>query len=164
MKKNKENFSSEMEMGNLVKIILIILAVFGIFYVFTYYLQTYKKVETNNSGINTITTIQYDEILMGDLLNQSETEYYVLLVKKTDYDDRYKEYLTKYSNNNKFYYSLIDNGLNSSYVSDVSNLNVNSIQDLKVSDTSLLKINSGKIILSYDGNASVMQAIIDINK
>ena len=76
----KKNYNSEIEIGNLFKIILIILVVFGIFYIFTYYLQKNRKSEMLKNNItNKITTIQYDEILLGDLLNQNDTEYYVLI-------------------------------------------------------------------------------------
>ena len=164
MKKNNKSYNQNFEVGNLVKIILVILVVFGLFYVLTYYIQKNKKTESNNNDTkNTITTIQYDEILMGEILNQSENEYYVLLVKNGDYIKTYKEYISKYSNGNKFYYSLIDNGMNSRYLSDTSNLNVENIDELKVVGTSLVKVNSGKIIESYDGNSSVMQAFIKIN-
>lgn len=164
MKKNNKSYNQNFEVGNLVKIILVILVVFGLFYVLTYYIQKNKKTESNNNDTkNTITTIQYDEILMGEILNQSENEYYVLLVKNEDYTKTYKEYISKYSNGNKFYYSLIDNGMNSRYLSDTSNLNVENIDELKVVGTSLVKVNSGKIIESYDGNSSVMQAFIKIN-
>ncbi len=161
--KNSKNNASEMEMGNLFKIILVILVVFGVFYIFTYYLQKDKKT-TNVEKPNTITTIQYDEILIGNILNQSESDYYVLIVNKSDYDSRYKNYLSKSSAKSKFYYSLIDNGLNRSYITDNSNLMVENIQDLKVSTTSLLKISNGKIVETYDGNSAVMEAIININK
>lgn len=166
MKNNKNNkaVSSELEIGNLFKIILIILIVFGIFYVLTYYMQKNKKTLTTPNSDNSVAIIQYDEILIGNILNQSETDYYVLILKKEDYDKRYKDYLNNYTNNNKFYYSFIDNGLNRNYVSENSNLNVESINDLKVSGTTLLKISSGKIVESYDGNDSVMQKFIDINK
>lgn len=164
MKKNSKSYNSDFEMGNLFKIILTILVVFGLFYVLTYYIQKNKKTESNsNDAKNTITTIQYDEILMGEILNQSENEYYVLIVKNDDYTKTYKEYINKYSNGNKFYYSLIDNGMNNRYLSDTSNLNVENIDELKVVGTSLVKIKSGKIIESYDGNSSVMQAFIKIN-
>lgn len=164
MKKNNKSYNQDFEVGNLVKIILVILVVFGLFYVLTYYIQKNKKTESNNNDTkNTITTIQYDEILMGEILNQSENEYYVLLVKNEDYTKTYKEYISKYSNGNKFYYSLIDNGMNSRYLSDTSNLNVENIDELKVVGTSLVKVNSGKIIESYDGNSSVMQAFIKMS-
>ena len=153
-----------MEMGNLFKIVLVILIVFGAFYIFTYYLQKNKQMTSTENKPNTITTIQYDEILIGNLLNQKEGDYYVLIVNKSDYSARYKNYLTKFSGKNKFYYSLIDNGLNKKYITDSSNLKVDNIEDLKISQTSLLKINNGKIVETYDGNASVMEALINIAK
>lgn len=163
-KKNNKNYNQEIEMGNLFKIILVILIVFGAFYIFTYYIQKNKKTTPQNNDTNYITTIQYDEILIGDSLNQSENEYYVLFVKKSDYTTRYKEYLSRYNKNHKFYYSLIDNGLNSGFIAETSMLNADNIQDLRISNTSLIKISAGKIVESYDGNANVMQALININK
>lgn len=164
MKKNNKNNNSGIEMGNLFKIVLVILIVFGAFYIFTYYLQKNKQMTNIENKPNTITTIQYDEILIGNLLNQKEDDYYVLIVNESDYNARYKEYLSRFSNKGKFYYSLIDNGLNKKYIVDSSNLKVDNIQDLKVSQTSLLKINNGKIVEAYDGNSSVMEALINIGK
>lgn len=163
-KRNNKNYSQEMEMGNLFKIILVILVVFGAFYILTYYMQKNKTTTTNDNNTNHFTTIQYDEILIGDSLNQSEDEYYVLFVNQSDYNSRYKEYISRYNNQQKFYYSLIDNGLNRKFISDESNLNVENISDLRINDTSLIKIKNGRIIETYDGNANVMQALIDINK
>ena len=158
---NKENF----EIGNMVKIVLIIVMVFGAFYILTYYIQQNKtKNDLYDNSNDSVTIIQYDEILVGSILNQTEENYYVLITNQKDYENRYNEYISKYNNNNKFYYSIIDNGLNSKYKSETSNLNVENIEDLKISSTTLLKINDGKIIDYYDGDSEVMQAIIKINE
>ena len=53
--------------------------------------------------------------------------------------------------------------MNSRYLSESSNLNVENIDELKVVGTSMVKVNSGKIIESYDGSSSVMQAFIKMN-
>lgn len=166
-KKNDINNKVELEIGNMVKIILIIVMVFGMFYILTYYIQ--QKQNNNNSNYNSndddlVTIIQYDEILIGSILAQSEDSYYVLITNQKDYENRYNEYISRYNNNNKFYYSIIDNGLNGKYKSETSNLNIENIQDLKISSTTLLKIIDGKIVEYYDGDSEVMQAIIKINK
>lgn len=164
MQKNNKNYNQEIEMGNLFKIILVILVVFGFFYILTYYMQKNKKTTMIDDESNKFTTIQYDEILIGDSLNQREEEYYVLFAKQSDYNSRYKEYISRYNNKHKFYYSLIDNGLNRRFISNESNLNVENIDDLRIKDISLIKIKDGRIIEAYDGNANVMQAFININK
>ena len=162
--KNKKNVNSEIEVGNLFKIILVIMIVFGIFYILTYYMQKNKKTTTNNGNNDHLAIIQYDEILIGNMLNQSEEEYYVLILNEEDYRTKYKNYLANYTNINKFYYALIDNAFNKPYIGETSNLNVDNLSDLKISDTSLLKISAGKIVETYDGNSAVMQKFIDINK
>ncbi len=163
MQKNKKIENPPIEMGNMFKIVLIILIVFGIFYVITYYIKKGNN-ETYNNQPNTYTTIQYDEILIGSILNQPEDEYYVLLVSQDLYNRYYKNYLSQYSNGNKFYYAIIENGLNKSYFNETSNLKPEDIKDFKFNTISLLKIKESKIAETYEGNENVMKEIIEINK
>ena len=114
---------------------------------YSYYIKKGNN-ETYNNQPNTYTTIQYDEILIGSILNQPEDEYYVLLVSQDLYNRYYKNYLSQYSNGNKFYYAIIENGLNKSYFNETSNL----------------KIKETKIAETYEGNENVMKENIEINK
>lgn len=166
MKKQKNKIENQnIEMGNLFKIILIILVFFGIFYILTYYIQENKKNDQKNLNDNSsVPIIQYEEILIGNMLEQNENEYYVLIVQEDDYKTRYKEYLKQYSNQNKFYYSYINNGLNKRYISDSSNLNVSNVSELRIKENTLLKISSKKVVESYEGNSKIMEKFIELNK
>lgn len=166
MKKQKNKIENQnIEMGNLFKIILIILVFFGIFYILTYYIQKNNDNEQNNFNENSsVPIIQYEEILIGNMLEQNESEYYVLIVQDEDYKTRYKDYLKQYGNQNKFYYSYINNGLNGRYISDSSNLNVSNVSEFRIKENTLLKISSKKVIESYEGNSKIMEKFIELNK
>ena len=166
MKKQKNQIEKQnIEMGNLFKIILIILAFFGIFYILTYYIQENKNNEQKDFNANSsVPIIQYEEILIGNMLEQNENEYYVLIVQEEDYKTRYKDYLKQYSNQNKFYYSYINNGLNRRYISDSSNLNVSNVSEFRIKENTLLKISSKKVVESYEGNSKIMEKFIELNK
>ena len=168
MKKQKNKIENQnIEMGNLFKIILIILVFFGIFYILTYYIQENTEQTSEQKNLNdnsSVPIIQYEEILVGNMLEQNENEYYVLIVQEDDYKTRYKDYLKQYSNQNKFYYSYINNGLNKRYISDSSNLNVSNVSELRIKENTLLKISSKKVVESYEGNSKIMEKFIELNK
>ena len=83
------------ELKSLILIIVIVSAVFLIFYVITS-LTSNKKSNTLDYEVKQ-ETIQYEEILVGQALNQKEKEYYVLIKnEKNNYNDLYVYYLKKY--------------------------------------------------------------------
>lgn len=159
----KKNNVKEFETGSLFKIMLVICIVFAIFYVLTYYISKKTDNKGNNTNTDTVTVIQYDEILIGSILNQPDDSYYVLITSEYDYTNRYKEYISKYSNGNKIYYSFKDNQMNNKYISENENLIVENISDFKVKDNTLLKIVSGKIVNAYSGNQNIMNEIVSWN-
>lgn len=159
----KKNNVKEFETGNLFKIMLVICIVFAIFYVLTYYISKKTDNKETNTNTDTVTVIQYDEILIGSILNQPDDSYYVLITSEYDYTNRYKEYISKYSNGNKIYYSFKDNQMNNKYISENENLIVENISDFKVKDNTLLKIVSGKIVDAYSGNQNIMNEIVSWN-
>jgi hypothetical protein len=156
----------EIKIGNLFKIILIIIVIFGLFYVITYYGEKNKKLKASASDPkNTYVEIQYDEILVGSTLNQKEDEYYVLISKEDNYKKFYKSISTTINNKKRLYYSFIDNGLNSKYITkEESNLNVKNIEDLKINKDTLLKINNHEITESVEGTENIMNKFVEINK
>ena len=95
-KKEKVNEISTTDEGTkLVKIIVIILILFAIFYFLTGYVSKYMN--KRNNKVNTTpetAVIQYDKIMIGEILNQSSDEYYVLLNYEDDY---YQELYDSYN-------------------------------------------------------------------
>jgi len=158
LKQNKKESKStkatvaKNEITNLVKIVLAITAVFAIFYGITTIVTNNKEEETPETGD---IVIQYDEILLGTLFEQPETEYYVLVTKEDDsYSSMYATYLSVYESKEnalKVYDVNLDNGFNKSYKAEESNINTNSLKELKFKDSTLLKIQNKTIVASYEG-------------
>lgn len=156
--KQRNKYSSEATMGeNYIKILIVLAIIFLIFYLITYFV-TKKKTESNVE-----TTIQYKEIIVGNILNINQDEYYVLVEFENDkYNSLYETYLTNYSQkeNSKAYYIVdMSKGFNKNYVSEENNLNTNNVSEIKFSQTTLLKIKSGSIIEKFTSKEEIIAAL-----
>ena len=141
-----------------------ITAIFLIFYGITL-LVTEKKAEETPV---TEATIQYDEILLSSLFEQPNNEYYVLVTKENDdYLGVYSVYTSKYQskeNKLRLYSANLSSGFNSSYEAEESNLNTTKIEELKLKDSTLLKISNKKIVASYEGSTKIIEHLKNISK
>ena len=149
--RNKNGVNDEMEIGIFIKIIIIVAILFLAFYLLTIYIN--KKDKENNT--TKAATIQYDNILLSNALNQSADNYYVLIYSSEDKGiSLYQTYINLYKqtvNANRFYYVQLDNPFNSSYISEEPNLNISNISELKIKEITLLKVSNGLITESYEG-------------
>lgn len=157
-------FSSN-EVSNLLKIILAVTAVFLVFYGITSLVTKNKKQETTDTED---VTIQYDEILLGALLEQTNSDYFVLVTTEEDmYVDTYNTYISTYKNKEnaiRIYTANLDSGFNKNYKSEESNLNISTIKDLKLKTSTLFRISNGQISSYYEGNEQIVSYLKDIIK
>lgn len=157
----KKIYTSETEMGiNYIKIILIILVIVCVFSLITSFVTNKKNNKTNSNEV----TIQYKEIIAGNILNASNDEYYVLIGFENDnYNTLYETYLTNYASKEKAlpYYKVdMSKGFNKSYIStDKPNLDTDISSELKFTETTLLKIKSKKIVEKYYTNDAIIKAL-----
>jgi hypothetical protein len=157
----KKIYTSETEMGiNYIKIILIILVIVCVFSLITSFVTNKKNNKTNSNEV----TIQYKEIIAGNILNVSNDEYYVLIEFENDnYNTLYETYLTNYASKEKAlpYYKVdMSKGFNKSYIStDKPNLDTDISSELKFTETTLLKIKSKKIVEKYYTNDAIIKAL-----
>ena len=119
-----------------------------------------KNNKTNSNEV----TIQYKEIIAGNILNVSNDEYYVLLEFENDnYNTLYETYLTNYASKEKAlpYYKVdMSKGFNKSYIStDKPNLDTDISSELKFTETTLLKIKSKKIVEKYDAIIKALEQL-----
>lgn len=169
LKANKKNNDTIMEKNELKSLILIIIIVSLIFLVFYGITLLTSKTATNGTNFEVQSeTIQYDEILVGQVLNRNEKEYYVLLKNENNsYNDLYTYYLKSYTskNNNKKYYTVdLNNELNSSYISDTeTNVNTKKFFSSTFSDTTLLLIKNKKVNKVYDTDEEIVNILSKIN-
>ena len=151
-KVKKASISEENEIGKLIKIIIIVTIIFLAFYLLTILIN--KKEE---NVVKQPVQIQYSEILLGNMLKQKENEYYVLIYDTEDlYVNMYRDYLSYYKNNTKdalkYYTSVLNNPLNYRFIGEELNVDDN-IDNLKVNETTLVKIKNHKIVGTYQEDA-----------
>ncbi len=105
-------------------------------------------------------TIQYKEIIMGEMFNRSEGSYYVLLGKSSETST---ELLMQSVDNfvyspysEKVYYVDLENGFNKKYsVEEESNPNAQTLADLKVKGPTLVHIADKKIDKYIEGKSEI---------
>lgn len=154
---NVKNVGSEItELRKLAYIFGIIILVFLIFYGIAY-----LKLNNNNKQEEEIVkNIQYEEILVNNILNQNKENYYVLIYNdEVDYSNYYYYYVQKYNKNeNSLFVYLVDieNAFNIAYKSDTSNLMVDDISKISIKEDTLLKISNGKIVSSFEGMENIV--------
>ena len=111
--------------------------IFALFYLITYLITNKEETATETEP-----TIQYTEIIAGNILSITQTEYYVLVEFENDkYNSLYETYMKNYSLlDTALPYYIVDmsKGFNKSYIYNESD-NVN-ISELKFKETTLLKI------------------------
>lgn len=148
------------ELSELRKLAYIFIAIIGVFLVF--YGLAYLKVNKKTNELVT-SIIQYDEILMSNLLEQKEKEYYVIVYNdKEDFTGIYFPYIASYSakeNPLNIYKVDMENAFNASFKSEISKLNLNHIVDIKISKDTMFKIKDAKIIKIYEGNDNIQKEL-----
>lgn len=157
------------EITKLVELILVILVIFAAFYLITIWVTKSK----NNSGTSDPTEekqniIQYDEILLGKMLDQKADEYYVLAMSDDDDNQTYyATYISTYKgkeNSLRIYTSYIDNVFNQKYKAEDVNLKVENSKDLKMKTTTLFRIKDHKVEETFEGADEVKNKLAELIK
>lgn len=154
----KEELINSLETNESLKsIVLNLLGVLIVFLLF--YFVTNMLVDTspkfNVKEEENISNIQYDEIIAGEIYNKPG-EFYVLFYDFSSYNKEYYDSLIEKSEK-KVYKVDISKKFNKDFVSEKSNLNVESLNELKVSTTTLIKIENQKIILSVESEIELIK-------
>ncbi len=151
------------EMGKLVRIILVLIVIVVAFYGLTVIITKFQKTSIPDRNKNIVpAVIQYDEILIGTILNQTRDEYYVLIQKDDDqYQTLTSYYLQRYNSNSKslkVYISNINSVYNQFYISETSNIKTNNINEFRVSTITLIKVKNHEIVEAYEGLEEIENA------
>ena len=147
------------DLKNIIKFILIVSIIALIFYLITVVVLNNKKSDTYDISSEPA-VIQYSEIIIGDMFNQKENEYYVLLKENDDfYLDLYDTYISTYTgkeNSLKVYTVDLNNAFNKKYLSEESNFDKG---NFKIKDTTLIKINNTNIVETYENSNSILETL-----
>lgn len=131
--------------------LFIVVAVILIFYGITVLLTNNKEKETSVPNDSNEAVIQYDEIIVGEIYNQSESEYYVLAYNDNSNSQEYISNLNTYSElegATKSYEIDLTNAFNKKYVSSESDFEG---QFPIFSETTLVKVVNKQIVETYTG-------------
>ena len=168
-KKKKSNLSNN-EFVKLLQLILIVTGIFLAFYLVTW-LFTDNSDKNEKEEEKPEVSIQYDEILMSNLLKQKDLEYYVLAYDAEDkYYDSYNMYIYNYStqkDTKRVYTSVLSNGFNKKFYDKElkeSVIDAADISKLKLKDTSLIRVRRGTIRNVYEGHEEIINFLSTLGK
>ena len=146
-----------------ITIIIIIVLLIPVYFITTLVLNNRDNEVTNN---NPDVLIQKEKILVGQLFNRPETNYYVLAYKEDDkFLDLFDKYLDDYksSENSLTFYKIdLEEGFNKQYIDNETKIS-DDLNELKLSTTTLFKIKDGKIESYYVGNNDILNYLKEIN-
>lgn len=156
------------EVTKLVETIFFVFVIFAAFYLITTWVTKNSNNGSNqNKDTEQDTVIQYDDILLGNVLKQNKDEYYVLLIDKKEDKSKYVTYISTYEEKEdglKIYTTYLDDVFNQNYKSEESNLMIENIDDLKVRTTTLFKVKDHKVIEAIEENENVQNKLIEMTK
>jgi len=167
IKKNMIAKSNSDELTKLIQLILIVSVILVIFYLITTWVTDNKRPNNSNEE-ETVqdTIIQYDEILIGNLLAQPNDEYYALVIAEDDADaTSYNTLINTYrdkENSLRVYSSKLDSVFNNKYKSDESYFDTEKISEVKFKMSTLVKVQNKKVVEQYEGSSDIVDAIESI--
>lgn len=172
-KKNKVQISSttDVEINKVIKIFVGVLLVLAITYFIAAILTGDIKFGKDKKKEKEETVIQYEEILAGEIFNQDSSEYYVMFFDFTDnVASSYLTFKDTYSykeNSLDFYIVDLEKGFNQTFIKEENGeykQNPNSIEDVKVTNPSILKISDHKVVEQIEGRKEVLNYLTNITK
>ncbi len=161
MKKGTNNLKSKIktndEVAKLIKIVGVVIVIYIAFFILTKIAIDKKIDDANNQDELVETTIQFEEIILGNLFDQKESEYYVLVTFENDvYNPLYYNYFMEYSQKEEAlpkYNVNINNLFNKKHVAKEANFE----KELKFKETTLLKIKYKKVTKVYEGREEIIE-------
>jgi len=142
------------------KTFVIIMCTLILFFVFLYILTGLfitKDIKwfSNNNNEDTVIEIE-NKILASDSLRQAEEEYYVYYYDTTDNDS--EVYSKVNALKEKVYRVDLNDAFNSNFIGEPSGV-VEDITNLKVSNPTVIKVSSEKIVAFYSGAEEIKSAL-----
>lgn len=147
----KQDFNT-MKPKTLIIIVGVILVLFVLLYLLTsiFITKDFNSSKKNTDSEDTATVT--NKILAADSLRQTEELYYVYYYDSTNEDSGVSS--TILSLNDKVYRVDLHDGFNSNYLGEPSGI-VEDISNLKVSDPTVIKVESEKITAFYNGKEEI---------
>lgn len=167
IEKNVVVDTQEEVMSNAAKVSVVVTGIFVVFYVIAVLLKGgfapgIDNDDKDDNDKETV-TIQYDEILAGETFKMPYQEYYVIFF---NYDDKstsvYEAILSnfkKVNTNAKVFKVDLNKGFNIPYISETSNHNAATSDELKINGPTLIKIKDGRNVTYVEGKDSIKEIL-----
>lgn len=160
----KTNSNSDMEYSKVIKITIGVVVVLALVYFVTALATGEIKFNNKKKVEETETSIQYEEIIAGQILNRNDKDYYVLLFNFTDtYASYYLSIKDTYVKKDKalpVYIVDLEKDINKGIVAeDSKNIKtyVDNVNSLKVSNPTLIRIKDHKIVQSIEDRGKIIE-------
>ena len=139
------------QIKNLIIITVVLVVIIGLIYLLsalfvTKELDWFKKDEKEPGTLITNT------ILASETFKQTEEEYYVYFYDYDDEDSEISSVVSSKLSSSKVYKVDTKSALNNKYVSEESNKNAKTLEELKVKSSTVIKISGDQIIGYYEND------------
>ena len=153
-----------MEYSKIIKITIGVVLILALVYFITALATGEIKFGKDEEETVEETSIQYEEIIAGQILNRSQDEYYVLLFNFTDtFASYYLSLKDSYLQNDSalpFYIVDLEKHINKDIVAETESdykANLSSLSDLKVTNPTILKVKNHKVIKNITGRENILK-------
>ena len=147
----QETLVEENQIKKLIIITLILIFIICVIYLISALFIT-KELDWFSKKDNETTNLVTNTILASETFKQKEEEYYVYFYDYNDEDSQISSVVSSKLSENKVYKVDTSSALNNRYVSDDSNKDAKTIEDLKVKAPTVVKIIGESISEYYEGN------------
>lgn len=169
--KNKKMEPNELDtnikLATAIKLIsFILILLFVIYYVIAVFVTKELDISNKNKETSTITdentanTVS-NKILASNIFDQKEETYYVYFYDFTDEDELVKNVMSSISETTVYKVDT-NSSLNANYVTEEKgNKKATTIDELKVKNPTVIKIDGDKIIEYYEGSSNIYEGLKD---
>ncbi|MBR3362608.1 MAG: hypothetical protein IKG40_01630 [Bacilli bacterium] len=167
--KEEKPINEPNEFKRLLKIIIIVTAIFALFYAITLIVtkkaDDVKQEQKNENKTSEKAEIQYENIMIGTMLNHDGT-YYILIEGKDDNRlDEYNSLIEEIKSNDdapNIYKANLTDSFNKVYLGKEENYYVDDISEFKVKTTTLIKVVDKKIDSAYDNYDAIKNKLTEL--
>ena len=145
-----EEIKVEYNVKKIVITCVIVLVSIGLVYLISALFITKELDWFSKEEVKENTSSAENSILASAIFKQKEDEYYVYFYDFNEDNNMYKNIVSSKLSSKKVYNVDTSSGLNSNYVSDVSNKKATGLDDLKVINDTVIKIVGDAIVEYYE--------------
>ena len=145
-----EEIKEEYNVKKIVITCVIVLVSIGLVYLISALFITKELDWFSKEEVKENTNSVENSILASAIFKQKEDEYYVYFYDFNEDNNMYKNIVSSKLSSKKVYNVDTSSGLNSNYVSDVSNKKATGLDDLKVVNDTVIKVVGDTIVEYYE--------------